>query len=227
MAQRILVINPNSTEAVTQGIDAAMAPLRFADGPRIDCATLAEGPPGIQSQRDVDHVVPPLCRLIEREHNATDAFVVACFSDPGLHSARETTDRPVLGIMESGLTTALNLGSAIGIVAILPASVSRHMRFVRAMGLSQRVAGDRAVGLNVVELSDGGRTFERLVATGRALRDEDGADVVVLGCAGMARYRERMEDALGIPVVDPSQAAASMAIGAIRLGWRTGRRPSA
>ena len=227
MSARILVINPNSTEAVTRGIDAAMEPLRLEGGPRIDCATLAEGPPGIQSQRDVDHVVPPLCRLIEREHNATDAFVIACFSDPGLHSARETTDRPVFGIMEAGLTTALNLGNSVGIIAILPTSVARHMRFVRAMGLSARVAGDRAVGLNVVELSDEARTYDRLVETGRALRDQDGADVVVLGCAGMARYRERMEDALGVAVVDPSQAAAGMALSAVRLGWRTGRaRPN-
>ena len=227
MSGRILVINPNSTEAVTRGIDAAMDPLRMEGAPTIDCVTLPEGPPGIQSQRDVDHVVPPLCRLVEREGNRTDAFVIACFSDPGLHSARETTDRPVLGIMESGMTTALNLGGGIGVIAILPASVARHMRFFRAMGLSTRIAGERAVGLNVVDLADETKTFDRMVATGRALRDQDGAEVVVMGCAGMARYRERMEQSLGIPVIDPSQAAVAMAIGAVKLGWKTKRQAAA
>ncbi|MCC7274702.1 MAG: AroM family protein [Alphaproteobacteria bacterium] len=178
----------------------------------------------MQTQRDVDHIVPPLCRLIEREGNHTDAFVIACFSDPGLHSARETTDRPVFGIMESGVTAALALGNAVGIIAILPSSVARHTRQFRAMGLSQRIAAERPVGLNVVDLLDEDKTYTRLVATGKALRDEDGADVVVMGCAGMARYRDRMEQVLGIPVVEPSQAAAGMAITAIRLGWRTGRR---
>src|SRR5204863_1334284 len=82
---RIRVVNPNSNEAVTRGIDAALAPLRFADGPEIVCSTLAEGPLGIETQADVDSVVMPLLRLIEAD-NASDAFVIACYSDPGLHA---------------------------------------------------------------------------------------------------------------------------------------------
>ena len=62
----VYVINPNSTVAVTAGIDRAVAPLRSADGPRIECVTLEEGPPGIQTQRDVDGVIAPLCRLHRR-----------------------------------------------------------------------------------------------------------------------------------------------------------------
>src|SRR5436305_409444 len=161
MNARIVVINPNSTEAVTAGIDAAMAELRFAEGPAIECLTLAEGPPGIQSQRDVDGVVVPLCRLIQREDDRADAFVIACFSDPGLHSARETTRKPIFGIMESGVTTALNLGARVGIIAILDASIARHLRAFRAMGIAERIAGERAVGIPVVELADENRTFRR------------------------------------------------------------------
>jgi Asp/Glu/hydantoin racemase len=223
MTERIVVINPNSTEAVTRGIDAALDPLRFAGGPRIDCLTLQEGPPGVQTQRDVDHVIAPLCRLVQREDNAADAFVIACFSDPGLHSARETTRRPVFGISEAGVTTALNLGSAIGIIAILPVSVTRHARYFRGLGLSQRIAGERPIDMGVVELADEKKTLARMTEIGRELRDRDGADVLVMGCAGMARYRARMEAELGIPVVDPTQAAVAMAIGAVRLGYRTGR----
>ena len=87
------------------------------------------------------------------------------------------------------------------------------------MGLTDRLAGDRAVDLRVIELSDEDRTFARMVETGEALRDRDGADVLVMGCAGMARYRGRLEDCLGIPVVEPTQAAAAMALGRVRLGW--------
>ena len=64
MPYRILVVNPNSTDAVTQGIDEAMAPLRFPGGPEIRCVTLAEGPPAVESQSDADGVILPLCRLI-------------------------------------------------------------------------------------------------------------------------------------------------------------------
>src|SRR5215469_15643618 len=89
MADRILVINPNSTEAVTRSIDEAMGPLRMTGGPAIDCVTLGEGPPAIESQSDADSVILPLCRAIRGAEDDTAAFVIACFSDPGLHSARE------------------------------------------------------------------------------------------------------------------------------------------
>jgi Asp/Glu/hydantoin racemase len=221
MTARILVINPNSTQAVTDGIDAALKPLRLAGGPVIDCATLAEGPPGIQSQRDVETVTLPLCRLVEREDNRADAYVIACFSDPGLHAVREATRRPVFGISAAGVTTALNLGNMVGIIAILPASVARHARYFRAMGVAERIAGERPVNLGVVELADETRTRGRMLAVGKALRDEDGADVLVMGCAGMAKYRAPLEEELGVPVVDPTQAAVGLAITAVGLGYIT------
>ena len=222
MSERIVVIKPNSSVDVTAGIDAAMAPLRFADGPSIDCLTLAEGPPGIECQRHVDGVIGPLCDLIEREGNSADAFVVACFSDPGLHSARETTPHPVMGISESGITTALTLGERFGIIAILPAGISRHKRYIRQMGLEGRMAGDRAIGIGVTGLNADGATDaveERMREVGRQLIEEDGADVLIMGCAGMARYRHSLEDTLGVPVIDPSQAAVANAIAAVRLGY--------
>ena len=91
MAETIIVINPNSTAAVTAAMDDGLAPLRIAGGPAIECLTLEEGPPGIESQSDADGVIAPLCRTIRARDNAASAFVVACFSDPGLHSAREAT----------------------------------------------------------------------------------------------------------------------------------------
>ena len=86
MAERIVVINPNCNEQVTAGMSAALEGFRFADGPAIDCRTLAEGPPGIESQILSDQVIGPLCRMIAAEDKAASAFVIACFSDPGLHS---------------------------------------------------------------------------------------------------------------------------------------------
>ena len=215
----IVVINPNSTEAVTEAIDAAMALLRLAGGPEIVCQTLHEGPPGIESQHDSDSVIEPLCRAIAAQDNAACAFVIACFSDPGLHSAREATAKPVLGIAECGILTALTLGQRFGVISILRKSIPRHLRYVGQMGLNDRMAGDRAIGLGVVELANEATTFARMAEVAAELRDEDGADVLVMGCAGMARYRDRLQRHVGLPVVEPSQAAVSMAIGRSRLGW--------
>jgi allantoin racemase len=218
MAQaRILVINPNSTEAVTQGIDRALDPLRMSDGPGLECVTLREGPAGIQSQRDVDGVIAPMLQLIARRDHDCDAFVIACYSDPGLFSAREVTAKPVLGISECGVLTALTLGQRFGVIAILATSIPRHLRYIGAMGLADRLAAELPVGLQVTELADAARTQARMIDTGRKLVEEHGANVIVMGCAGMAQYRKPLEDALGVPVVEPTQAAVGMAITRVRL----------
>lgn len=218
MTDRILVINPNSTEAVTLGIDAAMAPLRFSGGPEIACLTLAEGPPGVETQIHADSVIAPLCRLIAARENEAAAFVIACFSDPGLFSAREVTRKPVLGIAECGILTALTLGHRFGVISILARSIPRHLRYVSAMGLTDRLAADLPIGLGVVDLADQSRTLTRMIEVGRALRDTHGAEVAVMGCAGMASYRVPLEAKLGIPIVEPTQAAVAMAIGRLRIG---------
>ena len=219
MLDRVLVINPNSTDSVTQAIDNAMAPLRIPGGPRIDCMTLREGPPGVESQSDADAVIAPLCCAIRDAEAETAAFVIACFSDPGLFSAREATGKPVLGIAECGILTALTLGHRFGVISILASSVPRHLRYIAAMGVGQRLAGNLPIGLGVTQLSDASSTLGRMIDVGRRLRDEHGADVLVMGCAGMARYRADLEEAVQIPVVEPTQAAVTMAIGRIRLGW--------
>jgi Asp/Glu/hydantoin racemase len=212
---QILVINPNSNPAVTAGLDAALAPFRHTDGPSIRCATLAEGPFGIESQYDVEQVTLPLGRLVEQD-NAADAFVIACFSDPGLQVCREATRRPVFGINECGVLTALARGDRFGIIAIAAKSVARHQRYLRQMGLIDRLAGERPLGMSVAETATGDGTLARMEAVGRALVEQDGADVIVMGCAGMARHRAPLEAALGVPVIDPTQAAVAMAIGTVQ-----------
>lgn len=223
MTKTVFVINPNSTRAVTAGIDAAMAPLRMAGGPAIECLTLESGPPGVQTQFDVESVTLPLVQLARTLQPRAAAVVIACFSDPGLHVVREAlcapVTIPVLGISECGVLTALTLGQRFGVIAILDGSIARHLRTYGAMGVQDRFAGELAVGLNVTELGDREATLARMVSVGRRLRDEKGANVIVMGCAGMALYQQPLQEALGVPVVEPSQAAVAMAIGRVQLNW--------
>jgi Asp/Glu/hydantoin racemase len=218
-SKTILVVNPNSTDSITRGIDAACEPLRMSGGPAIECKTLKEGPPGIETQQHVDGLIPPLLSLVRKEEEKYDAFVIACYSDPGLHSVREATRKPVLGIAECGILTALTLGHKFGVIAILQKSIPRHLRYMGALGVMDRLAAELPVDLPVLELSDEKKTFGRMTQVGKALKEAHGADVVVMGCAGMARYRKPLQEALGIPVVEPTQAAVTMAIGRVRLGW--------
>jgi Asp/Glu/hydantoin racemase len=213
---RILVINPNSNTVVTRGLEQALKPLDFADGPEIVCTTLAEGPFGIESQIDVDSVTVPLRRLVESDNGAA-AFVIACYSDPGLHACREGTDRPVFGIAECGVLTAMTRAETFGVIVIAQRSIRRHIRYLRQMGLMDRLAGERPLNMSVAETASGEGTLAKMIEVGRALRDQDGAGAVIMGCAGMARLRGPLEDALGIPVIDPTQAAATMALGAVQF----------
>src|SRR5689334_9579586 len=162
MAERILVINPNSTEVVTRGIDEACEPLRIPGGPAIESMTLKEGPPGIETQQHVDGVVAPMLKVVKEREKDCSAFVIACYSDPGLHSVREATKRPVLGISECGILTALTLGQKFGVIAILQQSIARHMRYMGALGVMHRLAAELPVGLGVNELADEQRAFGRM-----------------------------------------------------------------
>jgi len=215
----ILVINPNSTESMTRGIDEACAPLRMSGGPGIECATLKEGPPGIETQQHVDGLIAPLVSFVRKNEARYAAFVIACYSDPGLHSVREATRKPVLGIAECGILTALTLGQKFGVIAILQKSIARHLRYMGALGVTDRLAAELPVGLGIAEMVDKEKTFGRMVSVAKTLRDEHGADVIVMGCAGMAQHRKPLQDAVGLPVVEPTQAAVTMAIGRVRLAW--------
>jgi len=219
MRAAIQVINPNSNRAVTDGIDAALAPLRMAGGPDIHCLTLAEGPPGVVTHLDVQGVAAPLAALADSLSAQSSAYVIACYSDPGMHVLRERLKQPVLGIGECGVLTALTLGERFGVIAILDRSIPRHLRTYGAMGVMGRFAGELAIGLDVQELAERDRTLSRMKEVGARLRDERGADVIVMGCAGMAAYREPLQQALGIAVVEPTQAAVGMAIARVQLNW--------
>lgn len=212
----LIVINPNSSQVVTDGIDRAVDPLRRFGIP-IRCMTLAKGPPGIESQMQADLTIAPMLELAANQDDAA-GFVIACFGDPGLHALRDQTRLPVVGIQEAAVMTALTLGQRFGVIAIMPASIPRHLRAFGAMGVLDRLAGDRALGLGVADLADPDKSLTAIIATGKHLRDIDGAQVLIMGCAGMAQYRAQIEDATGLPVVEPCQAATAMALGHIALG---------
>jgi len=212
----IVVVNPNSSRDVTAGIDRALDSLRRPEGPEICCLTLAEGPPGIETEEHVQAVVAPLVALVRRLDGEAAAFVDACFSDPGLAELRGATARPVFGIGECAYRRAAADSGRFGVISLFAESADRHRRYVESLGFGDALAGDRPVGLGVTALGDDpAATFARLVAVGTDLRDTDGAAAVVLGCTGMAPHRAALQDALAVPVIDPAQAAVAAALDVI------------
>ena len=215
MSRPVVVINPNSNQTVTDGLEKSLSYFNQFDGCFIECVTLEEGPFGIESQLDSDSVVIPLANIVKSRKDA-GACVIACYSDPGIDACRSITSQPVFGIQESGVLTALSRADLFGVIAISDASVERHRRYLARMQVLNRLAGEIALNISVDESAHGTGTYQRLVEVGYQLI-KMGAGVIILGCAGMSRHRLNLEAELKIPVIDPTQAAVSMAVGTILL----------
>lgn len=213
--KKILVINPNSNDDVTHGLRECLAPLQIPGLVGIECMTLADGPFGIESMLDSESVVLPLHRTVLEREDA-DAYVIACYSDPGLALCRDATSKPVFGIQESGLFSALQRGARVGVVALGPKSIARHLPYIRALGLESRLAAERPLNLSVAQ-SEEEASYPRIEEVAKILIEQDMADTLLMGCAGLARHCTKLQSALGVPVTEPTQAAVTQALGAVLL----------
>lgn len=210
MRSRILVINPNSNESVTRGIDEALQVCRVDYSVDIDCSTLADGPLAIGTDEEIDAVVPLVVGEIGK-HGDYDAFVIACYSDPGLDEARGATQKLVFGIQESAVSLSATFERRFGVLALGWESIQRHIAYVRQLGFQDFHAGERPLDVSFDESTHDPRVLQKIVDTGRQLIDEDGAETVILGCAGLSVHRKAAQLELGVPVIDPVQAAVKMA----------------
>lgn len=210
---RILLHNPNSSTACTAAIEAAVAGFRSPAGPEIVALTVAGGPPGIYSWRDWHAAVGPLCAAVAA--HPADVHIVACASDPGIEAVGEVTDRPVIGVFRAAVGAAQDQAARFGVIALVDASIGRHALALRAIGAESRLAAEIAMNTTIETLLDPVAARAALLATGRALVAR-GAGAVILGCTGMAGHRAALEAALGVPVIEPCQAAVVQAVAVLR-----------
>lgn len=209
MASRILVINPNSSQSCTAGIAESLEPFASPGRPPFEVVSLPGGPPAIVTWRDWFSVAEPLCQMVERER--AEAYIIACVSDPGIDAIRTVTDRPVLGPFRAAVASALARAERFGVIAFVEASKARQRRVLQAMGVEARLAASIALNLPMETLTDPTAARAALCDTAKALVAA-GSEAVILGCAGMAGHRAAVEDAAGVPVIEPCQAAAAQAL---------------
>ena len=212
MSERILVVNPNSSQGCTAGIAAALAGFRAPGLPRFEVMQLDSGPPAIITWRDWVGVAEPLCRLAEREQ--ASAWIIACVSDPGVDALRTVTSAPVFGPLRSAIAAALARADRFGIIAFADPSIQRQRRALAAMGVEARLAGHIPLNLPMDVLTDPRAARAPLIEAALRIK-ASGAEAVILGCAGMAGHRAAVEAAVGLPVIEPCQAAAALALQAV------------
>lgn len=219
---RLLVINPNSTASMTEKIGAA-ARAAASPGTAIVAVNPAEGPVSIEGYYDEAMSVPGLLREIRTRTDA-DAVIIACFDDTGLDAARCLTDRPVIGIGEAAYHFAAMLANKFSVVTTLARSVPALEHNLHRYGLAARCVRVRSSEVAVLELEHpGSDACERISAEIRSAVDEDRAEAIVLGCAGMADLAGRLSSEHGLPVLDGVSCAVKLAEAMVGLGLRTSR----
>ncbi|PWK88427.1 allantoin racemase [Lentzea atacamensis] len=183
------------------------------------------GPESIESHYDEALSVPGLLTEIAAgEQSGVDGYVVACFGDPGLDAARELAAGPVVGIAEAAMRTAAYLGRGFTVVTTLSRTRGRAWELAERYGMRGLCRGVHACDIPVLELDrDPGALGVVTAACARAV-EEDGADAVVLGCAGMTDWAPSISAAIGVPVVDGVQSAVLTVQALVEMGLRTGKR---
>ncbi len=220
---RILVVNPNTTASMTASIGACAARVTTAE---LVAVNPAMGPASIESHYDEALAVPGLLQEIERgERDGAQGTVIACFGDPGLDAAREIAAGPVVGIAEAAMHVATLLGRTFGIVTTLSRTIGTAHDLTVRYGFAGRCVAIRACDIPVLDLDEPGSPARAVVTElCRRVVEEDGADSVVLGCAGMADFCDEIAASIGVPVIDGVAAGVKLVESLIALRLSTSRR---
>lgn len=222
---RIKVINPNTTQSMTDLIGAAA---RKVAGPDvvIEAVSPAHGPASIEGHYDDAMACIGLLDEVRKgEQQGADAYVIACFGDPGLDAAREIARGPVIGIAEAAMRAASFLSTGFSVVTTLGRTIVIAQHLVHKYGVASHCRAIRASELAVLDLENPqSDAYVKIRAECERALAEDRSGAIVLGCAGMADLCERLSQELGVPVIDGVGAAVAMAEGLVRLGLQTSKR---
>lgn len=220
---RIKAINPNTTLEMTENI-GEVAEEYTSDDTEIVAVSPDKGPVSIESYYDDYLAIPGLLEEIRKDEDEFDAFINACWGDPGIDACREVTDKPVVGIAEGSMYVANMLGASFSVATVLPRAKDLIEETVRTTGLESKCASVRCTDLTVVETETArDAAAEALLEASELAIEEDGAEAICLGCAGMGQLDKILEEELPVPVIDSVGAAAVLAEGLVKLGKTTSK----
>ncbi len=220
---RILVINPNTTQAMTDDI-ANAARAAAAPDTDIDCVSPEHGPRSIEGYTDEVLAAYHLVDLVAQTKGRYDGYVIACFGDPAIAACREISDVPVVGIAEAAFHMASLVAYKWSIVTVLPRVKPFMEEVVHRNGMEHRCASIRCTPLTVLEIEeDIERTKRMMLDEARDAIANDGAEAILLGCAGLGPIDKTMQEALGVPVFDGTACAVKLLEGLHGYGVTTAK----
>ena len=202
---KALVINPNTSESMTAEIEETATRI-FQSPWKYEVRAAPAGPESLESWTDYHLASVCVLPLVESYQAEVDGIVLACFGDPGLYLLKEYCEVPVIGIAEASMSLAILLGAKFGILAGMRRAVELMDSMVRTYGLEARYAGTESLEMRVLDFDkDRDKTLERLASTSLKLR-ERGAEVLLLGCAGLTNFVDTLKEKVEMPVIDPVEA---------------------
>jgi allantoin racemase len=219
---RILVINPNTTASMTRTIAKAAA-AAAATGTEIVAVNSEFGPPSIEGYLDEAFSVPGLLAEMVKAPGM-DAYIVACFDDTGLDAARCSTESPVVGVGEAAFHLACLVAGGFSVITTLSRSVPAIEHNLTKYGLAARCRRVRTAEVPVLELElPSSNARERISNEIRKAVQEDRAEAIVLGCAGMADFASLLTKEHGVPVLDGVACAVKLCEALVSLGLKTSK----
>jgi allantoin racemase len=216
---RIFVINPNTSAAMTRHIRQELERIK-RPGTEITVANPARGPATIESAYDEALAAPGMLRLVrEANEKGYDAILLACFADPALDAAKELSDIPVIGIEEASFHIAAMLGHKFAVLTSSARRKSTRELHARLRNVENALASTPVFEMPLLEMdSNPAKAKARAVELARKAIQDDGAEVIILGCAGLAGYAKDIEREVGAVVIDPVAVGFKLAEELVDLG---------
>lgn len=183
----------------------------------IEVVSIKHGPETIE--QPLDELLAGQAVLEEvvlSEQEGADAVIVDCALDPGLPALREAVRIPVVGAGQSAFTLAITLGDRFSILSPLRSLVPAYNRRIREYGLNFALSSVRSIDFGILDLLSPDAA-EAFIREGKAAVEEDGAEVLVLGCTGMSPAIPKLQEQFEVPVIDPAATAILMAQALVRL----------
>jgi allantoin racemase len=220
---RLLVVNPNTTQAMTDEIGRQAR--RYArEDTEIEAVSPPWGPASIEGHAEEELAAVATLQLVAERAGEYDGVAIACYGDPGLYACREVSLVPVVGIAEASMLMACTVAHSFSIVTVLDRTKPLLDDVVRRYGMESRCTSVRATGLAVLDIDrDPDAAGRRIVEQARAAVEEEGAEAILLGCAGMGPLDRQVAEALGVPAIDGVVAAVKALEGLHDYGLQTSR----
>ena len=216
---KILIINPNSDAQMTEAI-LELARGFVGERYQVDCLSTPGSPPFIETYQDEAAAAPGMLKLTKEHQKRVDAFIVACHCDPNLDLLKEVSAKPVVGIGEASMKMASMLGHRFSVISATTQSIPNKEVLIQRYHLQNHLASIRAPRRD----REGPCTRDTYLKMARQAVTEDGAEVIVLGCAGMAGLDKYLQKELDIPVLDGIICALILASGMVEYGISISKR---